>query len=774
MSSLSVSVRYRPIRLGFCVQKGDLNGLERALRLTHTLWGGRFNPIVPVAPPGESNELAKALIEAFHVDALYPASNAEPIRQFIESYRYLPWPNFERELFVASARGRIASFLDVYHPLGAVFEEHIKDKPEPRVASILYEWDVADPLRYVLLATFGAYPSRDDIGKDYADFFVTNLRGKRVALAANDPLPEDSYKAFTPSVLSVFNLDWSGWSSRGNPGFYVGDSGNFDDILDYWNLRAAKVDLFFFDLAHRARLMPIKDALMQVLQRRPADPVGWLDSIAFWSRLREIPAGLGLPPRAIWSFSNPGIWNGLNLNPPSIYINEQSVLANVNGSEESRPSISFQLPKKPFFDPPELYGQSVVVSLRPIVDLSGHEDCTLTPPYIPELNQYYTSKATFGTTGLRSEPDGRLAVFTDVRTSDLTIQAIPTRDLIVQIFKILGMKLEPSQPGLVASRLIRQMGGLQGCRVFKITGVRNLINKYGPMTSFTKGSAIQAIGQNDAVTGQPNFANFAKLYIEQRNVPDLKPEQAFTFLTRKGVFRAGLKLKCPNCHLDSWVSLDDIASEVQCELCGNWFQITDQLHDRDWAYRRSGLFGREDHQQGSIPVAITLQQIDTLLSPDMIYSTAMSIAPLTADIARCETDFVIISQRHYERRTPLAIGECKSNGEITAQDVQNLTRVADALDGDRVEPFIIFAKTSPFTQEEIERCRTAQPEHRFRAILLSDRELEPYFVYERTETEFDIRSSAISLEDLARATDSIYFHPRRRQQQPAAPAPNNA
>jgi hypothetical protein len=44
-----------------------------------------------------------ALIEAFQVDALYPASNAESIQRFIESYHYLPWPNFEQELFVASA-----------------------------------------------------------------------------------------------------------------------------------------------------------------------------------------------------------------------------------------------------------------------------------------------------------------------------------------------------------------------------------------------------------------------------------------------------------------------------------------------------------------------------------------------------------------------------------------------------------------------------------------------------------------------------------------------
>jgi hypothetical protein len=45
-------------------------------------------------------------------------------------------------------------------------------------------------------------------------------------------------------------------------------------------------------------------------------------------------------------------------------------------------------------------------------------------------------------------------------------------------------------------------------------------------------------------------------------------------------------------------------------------------------------------------------------------------------------------------------------------------------------------------------------------ILLSDRELEPYFMYERAEKEFVIRPSAISLEDMAQATQDIYFDPK--------------
>jgi hypothetical protein len=147
----------------------------------------------------------------------------------------------------------------------------------------------------------------------------------------------------------------------------------------------------------------------------------------------------------------------------------------------------------------------------------------------------------------------------------------------------------------------------------------------------------------------------------------------------------------------------------------------------------------------------------------MIYSTAMNITGVTADVARCETDFVIVSQRHYGRRIPIAMGECKASGEITDGDVQNLKRVADAFEGTRMEPFIVFAKTASFTREEITRCQTAQKAYGHRVILLSGRELEPYFVYERTEKEFEIRSSAVSFEDLARATEGIYFNPRPKQ-----------
>src|SRR5215469_10321072 len=69
-------------------------------------------------------------------------------------------------------------------------------------------------------------------------------------------------------------------------------------------------------------------------------------------------------------------------------------------------------------------------------------------------------------------------------------------------------------PCLVSARLIDQMGGLQGCRVFKIAGVRTLIKKHSPASSFERTEAITVIGNNDPATYAPRFDRYKSLFIE--------------------------------------------------------------------------------------------------------------------------------------------------------------------------------------------------------------------------------------------------------------------
>jgi hypothetical protein len=95
------------------------------------------------------------------------------------------------------------------------------------------------------------------------------------------------------------------------------------------------------------------------------------------------------------------------------------------------------------------------------------------------------------------------------------------------------------------------------------------------------------------------FDAFADLYIQPRDGGKLTPGEVLRFLTSRRVFRVGLHLECPNCRLAGWIHIYKIKTTSRCVYCGHAFDITPQLRDRDWRYRRSGLFG----PSGLIPSA---------------------------------------------------------------------------------------------------------------------------------------------------------------------------
>lgn len=763
MATDSVRIRYRPVRLGWCVRDGNWDDLRSVLRSAHALWGGVFGPILPVGAVGAADQAAR-LVGLYEVDALFPAADDPQLRAFSDRFPHLRWPSVHRTLFIEGSGGKgRATFLDVYHPTRSIYEDYIDGKQDPKLTATLYEWAPDDPLKDVFLAQFGAYPPREEIHLDYGAMVERNLKGARIALPVDGPVPAESYKQLTPSVLSRFDL----WRDRSpnwdQPGLYVGDANDFADIVNFWNLRAASVEVIFFDPKHEVRLGEMTHAYVTLLKERPREDRAFAADLGIWMKEGRQVDLEGFKVESVAPIAiREGTWNGLNLKPPLMYIEDERVLGARSGND-GIPSLTFELREKPFYEGHEVHTQHYVASIDPLA-FGEDEQVTFSYPFLPELNNFYRREACLAD-GIRSERNG-LGVITNVGRDTLTISALRQRSLVSSIFEAFGLKAQVSEAGRIASRLIQQMGGVQGCRVFKIAGVRTLIEKYKPFQSFTRGDATQIIGEVDPVTHVPNFTRYESLFIETREGPRLTRHQVFDYLVRKNVFRVGLKFTCPNCELEFWTPLDDLGTEITCEYCGQRFNATPQLKDGAWAYRRSGLFGREDHQQGAIPVALTLQQLDTVLSWGAVFVTSMTIESTAGAFEACETDLVAISEKgFYDERLGIAIGECKGRGEITEEDVRKLSQVADAFPKDRIAPFIIFAKTAPFTADEIARCRAAQPAGaRTRVILLSDRELEPYFVYERAEKEFVIDSTAVSLEDLANTTHALYFDPKPKPQ----------
>ena len=88
--------------------------------------------------------------------------------------------------------------------------------------------------------------------------------------------------------------------------------------------------------------------------------------------------------------------------------------------------------------------------------------------------------------------------------------------------------------------------------------------------------------------------------------------------------------------------------------------------------------------------------------------------------------------------------------------------VADAFPMERYDVYLVFARLTAFSAEEINLVKEVNGRYRSRAIMLTERELEPYSVYERTAREFDIRETAVSFEAMAAATVRVFFEEKRR------------
>jgi len=777
MTNLSLTIRYRPVRIGWCVRHGNWDDLRTALRLTHIFWGGKFNPIIPVG-----TATAKHLARQFRVDVLFPINGSPEVAEFTKASQDLPWPLLENELVLGY---HTPNFLDLSHPLSKIAKElrlhdradRFEDAPPQAFESsdyVIIRWDDDDPLADILLATFGGLLPLDQTRRDYEGFFLTEIGAFTYKARKGEVLPAELISRWSIADVSALDLTWDRVPAQSTMGFYAGSASVFEDVVNYWNLRASDLNVIFLDPSHAERMKQIRSAHVgDILKRYEADrhqalgyaSVGWdEDRVPIWSRSQDVVAALEFSKDDVPHYREiEGVAIGADIKPPLHFLQRKSVLGSV-ADRYGRPTLSFQLPEKPF-EVYEFSDEHFIVSLRAPWD-DPDEWSTFWTPYIPSLNRWYGRQILSSGRAARAEIDG-IGIVSRVTNENLTVASLKKIELATRLFESAGIEATPSDPGRIAARVISQLDGLSGCRVLKIAGVRNLIRKYGPLQEFNRTQAICLIGNADPQTHRPRFAEYENLFIEQRDFSKkLKPEDAFLYLLSRGVFRVGITLKCTNCELPFWISLDDASTEVTCEMCGGRFNVLRQLKGRgDWRYRRSGIFGSDNHQEGSIPVALTLHQLQAhfhSIGGRSLFLPNMKLESATAKIPSCETDIFIAIQEGED--TLLAIGECKdAGGSITKDDATKMAAVADALSNSGLDCYVIFSKTGAFTADDVENCQLANQPGRTRVIMLSDRELEPDGIYAKASEDFEIGRHGSRMHDMAIATHNIFFSPRPKK-----------
>src|SRR5258708_33107089 len=508
MATANVRVRYRPVRIGWCIRDNNWDDLRRALRLTHIFWGGRFNPVIPA---GASS--ADELVRRFRVDVLVDIAEDATIKALMERFNHLPWPMFERGLF---SHDHEPHFLDISHPVQKIAKE-----PQPEGILGLYssrlalvQWQSNDPLTDILLATFGRYPTLDEIGVDYQKFVSTSLTTRDERIDPNGLIPADLLDQLTPSELCKIDLHWDRVPHANTMGVYVGSADDFQDVLNYWNLRASDLSVLFLDPIHSKRLDALKISHLEFIRQRQSSAARARNELGVWSRSQNL-VQLAFPGESIssyWSINGTDVIQG-DFRPLLQYFSDKSVLSSLS-EKYGRRTLAFQLPEKPLI-PEQFSVQRFVVSVRtPSEDRDDTQ--TFWTPYLPELNEWYGRNVRFSATAVRAETIG-LAIICKVTDEHLALGSIPKQELAAKLFELAGIVAKPSLPGRIASRLISQLGGLQGCRVLKIRGVRRLIREHGPLQDFDRTQAKRTIGNSDPATGHPRFEDYEVLFIEQRD-----------------------------------------------------------------------------------------------------------------------------------------------------------------------------------------------------------------------------------------------------------------
>jgi hypothetical protein len=758
METARVDICYRPLRVAWAIHSADKEAFRRAVRLSHTLWGGRFNPVVMADRPDE----ARQLVELYRVDVIIPIGTDPTVVAFTGQFPHLITPYFPDRLFLPhQSEATRAHLLDIHNALvhwrisgawKAVEEQGIRQ----------FVWDDDDPLADTFLIHYGAYPAANDIGIDYLELLGQATLAIQCRIEKAAPVPLDVHEHPSIAFLSRHGLrrHYSvrpGWDY---PGFYSGSADSLDDLVTFWNLRAADISLQFFDPAHAERYAIIKTACEERTRAQLAPLDEHRRKIAVWSRTAPVETALaafaGQPLNAC-QVGGPFFWNGGAVRPPMMILGEASSLG-VFGREQGKPKFSFTLTDKPFCSDKSFYTQHLVAS---VTVGSGDTQHTFHPPYVPEWNEFYAREMHFQYNKFRIEPE-RNGVVIDVADHDTFLFGLPNGALVAQLFHAGGFQAKLSGGGLIARQLLAKLGGLNGARAFKIPGVRRLLRTYGPRDVFTKRGALQLIGARDPDNPTASFDDHKHLYIEPRpHGTDLTTAAVFAYLVEKDLFRMGAELTCQGCSLPNWVALDDLRQQNTCELCGASFDATRQLVGRELQYRRSGLLGLEKNSQGAVPVLMVLQQLDINLnglSTDAVFAPSYDIIP-SGGGEPFEIDLaIIVPSRGFREKADVILGECKDRGGVIDQkDIENLRRAADALPQDRFETYILLAKLAPFTTSEIELAKCLNGPYQRRVIMLTARELEPYHLLERTQKELGISSHGGSAEELANITTQIYF-----------------
>ena len=714
MPSLNADLKLRPTRIGFLVRPSDLPNLRKIFQICSCLWGGMYNPIIPVSrslPAAwrrgpykrlSGHQLARGYIRFFEPDV------------FVETE-----PGLARSVGIAddtasSLYPRVISLND----LVSVREDRI-----PEFVLGLGIFDVYQDLyhsefRFVsrhdnfialfrdrgrhsayMDATFGGFPEHEALAyiqQAYKDAFAPTILKHEPSAWLR--LVEEYGR--TPLIFTLHGLEERFTNSDWNPRIFVANPTSPLDLLDLWNLRLIHRDVL---PVNSEWLSALRDYLRDFIARNhrplPGNPHGVMihTTVEIGNSFSEKEAEhlvrdafTDLPDRS-WLFKlwYDHLWDSYDddhiSQPSPVQIYAKSSRLDLPVAEEGTPSIQFQSLAPEFAAD---YGSSYArwVNVVSLADLFDQYRVALTLPSTSVSSPYHHLYA--GGPLLVSQEGFVLPQhFKQHRTY---LRLLSGTEAVIDWFKRHNIIATASDAGRVADQILSSVGGFWGAPLLQDKNTLVLLDKMSKSRRLRDEDTIEEYPDRTASVGA--WQGVAK----QRENGVWRPENYLDRLVEAGALKLGLSVRCPNCEKKNWYGLDALAEKVSCERCLKIFSFPQgSLHFQrsPWGFRVAGPYSVPDFANGAYATVLALRCMARgieLGENNLTFSTNLD---LKLSDERLEIDFACwFQQKSYGLRNNepvFVVGEAKSfaKNAFSKEDVARLKRIGEKMPG----TFLVFA-----------------------------------------------------------------------------------
>ncbi|MFA5966676.1 MAG: hypothetical protein WC804_21885 [Sphingomonas sp.] len=707
---MRLDVRLRPTRFAYLAAPDDIDAVQRVLETNTCLWGGKYNPIVPVfssvpewwdrqGTSESAEQIVNGYLDYFEPDMLVETKPGQAAALGFHKDRVIPIEDLQPKFGRLDAAYISACGLQMYSLYRDLYRSEFQfSRREPeKIVRVLSEEPALEALTACI---FGAFPAKGML-HDLEGVFDQVFTPEVLQLG-----PTNAGEIFENNWLNALHLTHAKlevqYSRHMDPRVFVFDGTRAGDLIDYWNLRAGVAPVvpvplqFVKELSGFARkfvtgnFRPLPGNRHGVMIR-PIVMFGRsiaeesIDAI-FDEHLRIEAEGANCVqpwyPR-IWRTAPESM---VSPRRPVITAKEVTRDAPVGGD---KPGIRFD-GLEPDFDAPVGALARWVNVVRFDTNRWDSDFATVYPddyrdPKIP----------TFG--GRRgdilSTSEGYVVLGN--RSTQRHYWALESHPSAIETWLAdRGIRTALSGSGRATQQIIETLGGFSWVSSLASEAVVKLLNDISRRP-------VNKSMEHHQFRNRVNDAVKDKLW----------HRDAFKVLVEKNAVELGFEVRCEKCGSWSWYALAELDAELKCHLCLRRYgfpAINPTDRDRaNWAYRLIGPFAQPNYAQGGYAAALSMRFFANVLSSvteSRITWCAGQEMTLSSKQA-VEADFILWYRRQElfdsPHSTQLVFGEAKSFGKdaFTADDVSRMKQLAIAFPGAALV-FATMRQPSDLTEEE--------------------------------------------------------------------------